>query len=255
MMEFSRREAFLTIALPVFLGVAMLVAWQLATQWWAISPVILPAPSNVVSAFFSTWATLMKHAWITGSESLLAFALATLLGVVIAALLILYGALRKAFYPHLIIFQIIPKVALAPLFVVWLGYESASRLSYAVFVSFFPVVLATMTGLTRADAGAVRLAGALTASRLQTLLHIEAMYALPYFFNGLKIAASMSVIGIVIGEFISSKDGLGHYILVAQSRSETAHIFTAVFVLCLVGLIPYGIAVACERSVKAWWRG
>jgi NitT/TauT family transport system permease protein len=255
MMSPSQREQFLTFALPTIFGLGLLIAWQVAVRAFGVSAVILPAPSDVIEAFGGTFGELMHHARVTGSESLVAFALATVLGVVTAVALVSSAAAMEAFYPHLVIFQIIPKIALAPLFVVWLGYESASRLSYSVFISFFPVALATMTGLKRADANVLRLVKALTATRWQTMLHVQLPYSLPYFFNGLKIAATMSVIGIVVGEFISSKEGLGHYILVAQSRSETAHIFTAIVVLCVVGLIPYGIAVACERAVRRWWRG
>jgi len=254
-MNAGRRERVLDFALPAALGLALLAAWQLATRMFNVPGVILPAPSDVLAAFGSTYGELMRNAWITGLEALAAFVLATVLGVAIALFMVCSSFAMEAFYPHLVLFQIIPKVALAPLFVVWLGFESASRLSYSIFISFFPITLATMAGLMRADANVLRLARALTASRWQTLVHVQIPYAMPYFFNGLKIAATMSVIGIVVGEFISSQEGLGHYILVAQSRSDTAHIFTAVIVLCLVGLIPYGIAAACEHLMKKRWRG
>ncbi|MEP9379469.1 ABC transporter permease [Aquabacter sp. CN5-332] len=251
----DRREHILTLALPVLLGVAVLGVWQVVTQAFSISPVLLPAPSDIVSSFDDIAGTLARNAWVTGSEALVAFFLSAILGVVAALVLTSSAVVFQAFYPHVVMFQIIPKIALAPLFVFWLGFDSPSRLSYSIFISFFPVALATMTGLNRADANALRLSRALTASRWQILFQVQVPYALPYFFSGLKIAATMSVIGIVVGEFISSKRGLGHYILYSQSHSETAHIFAAMVVLCIVGLIPYGIAIGGERLARKWWRG
>jgi len=254
-MNAIRREKALDIALPTALALLLLATWHVTSQVFNVPSVILPAPTDVLAAFGDTYGELLRNAWTTGGEALQAFALATVLGVAIAIVMVCCAFAMEAFYPHLVFFQIIPKVALAPLFVVWLGFESASRLSYSVFISFFPITLATMAGLVRADATVLRLARALTATRWQVLVHVQIPYALPYFFSGWKIAATMSVIGIVVGEFISSKEGLGHYILVAQSRSDTAHIFAAIIVLCLVGLIPYGIAVGCEQIMKKRWRG
>lgn len=249
------RERVLGVALPVLTGVLVLAGWQAATRVLAIPAVLLPAPADVAAAFAQTAGSLGRDALATGSESLWAFLLSAVTGAAVALVLAASAPLSEACRPHLVIFQIIPKIALAPLFVLWLGYDWPQRLTYAVFISFFPVALATATGLQRADANALRLARALTASRLQTLFRVRAPYALPYFCAGVKIAATMSVIGIVVGEFISSERGLGHAILAAQSRSETAQMFAALAVLCVTGLVPYGIAMAAERLARAWWRG
>lgn len=251
----NRREQVLALVLPVLSGLGILAAWQLAARLLDISPVLLPAPTDILASFGEIAGPLASNALQTGSDTLIAFAISALLGVAAALILTSSAVVFEAFYPHIVMFQIIPKVALAPLFVAWLGYQSTSRLSFAVFVAFFPVVLATMTGLNRADANALRLSRALTASPWQILFQVKIPYALPYFFTGLKIAATMSVIGVVIGEFISSEAGLGRYILFAQSHSETAHIFAAIAVLCLVGFVPYAIAVAGEQLARRWWRG
>lgn len=251
----AARERALAVALPAATAVVVLAVWQATTRVLAIPAVLLPAPSDVVAALGDMAGGLARDAVVTGSEALWAFLLSAALGVVAALALAASRPVFEACYPHLVTFQIIPKIALAPLFVLWLGYDSPSRLAYAVFISFFPVALATTTGLNRADAGALRLSRALTANRLQILFQVQAPYALPYFCSGLKVAATMSVIGIVVGEFISSQRGLGHAILYAQSRSETADMFAALVVLCVTGLVPYGIAVAVERLIGAWWRG
>jgi NitT/TauT family transport system permease protein len=141
------------------------------------------------------------------------------------------------------------------LFVFWLGIAASSRLTYAVFISFFPVALSTMAGLARTDVNMVRLCQALTAKRWQIFFFVRVPYALPYFFSGVKVAATISVIGIVVGEFISAREGLGYYIELAGSRGETAHIFDALIILCMIGLLLYGITLQAERMVRKWWRG
>jgi NitT/TauT family transport system permease protein len=246
-------EAAYALGLPLVLGVAVLVGWQLAVRLTGISPVIVPAPTDIVRSFGSIAGDLLHHGWATGSEALFAFILSVLFGVA-AALLLGFSTLAfETFYPGLVVFQIIPKIALAPLFTFWLGIASTSRLSCAVFISFFPVTLATMTGLKRADVNALRLCQALGASRLQTFVSVQIPYALPYFFSGAKVAATMSIIGIVVGEFISANAGLGYYMLRAQSYGETAHLFAAILVLCCIGLFLYIIPVQAERWVRRWW--
>ncbi len=216
---------------------------------------ILPAPTDIVHSFDGIGGVLARHAWATGSESVVAFVLATLLGAGVAILLSLSRLAFEAFYPHILLFQLIPKIALAPLFTFWLGIAAPSRLTYATFISFFPVALAMMTGLARADANVLRLCRSLTATRWQTFFAVQIPYSLPYFFSGLKVASTMAVIGIVVGEFISAREGLGFYILYAGSRGETAHIFAAMAVLCVIGLVLYGVTAQAERMMQAWWRG
>ena len=152
----------------------------------------------------------------------------------------------ETFYPHVVLLQLIPKIALAPLFTFWLGIGATSRLTYAVFISFFPVTLATMTGLARADANALRLCRAVSASAWQTFVSVRIPYSLPYFLTGVKVAATMSVIGIVIGEFISAKEGLGFYILLAGSRGETANVFAG-----LLGALHSRAAAVCGMAAEA----
>jgi NitT/TauT family transport system permease protein len=162
--------------------------------------------------------------------------------------------LREMLYPNLIVFQLIPKIALAPLFVIWLGIDAPSRLVFSTFISFFPVAIGTLTGLLGTNPNAIRLCRSLTASPGQIFRHVQVPYALPFFFSGMRVAATLSVIGIIVGEFISSKHGLGSYILLAGSRAETARIFAALVVLCAIGLALYGAIAALEWNVRRSWR-
>jgi NitT/TauT family transport system permease protein len=248
-------ESLYAIGLPAGIAAAVVAVWQAGVMVSGVSPVILPAPADVLSAFDGTMGELVQQSWATGSEALLAFLLSCTFGLAAAIVLSSSVIAFEAFYPNLVVFQIIPKIALAPLFTFWLGIAAPARLTYAVFISFFPVALSTMTGLARANTNALRLCRALGASRWQTFFAIKVPYSLPYFFSGAKIAATMSVIGIVVGEFISADQGLGYYILRAQSYGQTPRIFAALVFLSALGLLLYLLPMGAERLMRKWWYG
>jgi len=145
---------------------------------------------------------------------------------------------------------LIPKVALAPLFVVWLGIGSESRVAFAAFVSFFPVVISAAVGFANAETSALRLCRSLTASEWQSFAMVRFPFALPAIFSGMKIAMTMAIIGVIIGEFISAQAGLGFYILYVSSRMETALIFAALLVLCVIGMALFGAVALAEQLVR-----
>jgi len=249
------RERALSFALPLATAAVFLGGWQVVAKGWAVPAVILPAPSDILHALGGDYADLLLQAVYTGSESLLACVLSGLLGAVVAAGLATSPLMRDMLYPNLVAFQLIPKIALAPLFVIWLGIDSPSRVVFSIFISFFPVAIGGLTGLLATNPSAVRLCQSLTASRWQIFRHVQVPYALPFFFSGMKVAATLSVIGIVVGEFISSKHGLGSAILLAGSRAETARIFAALVVLCAIGLALYGMVAWAESRVRKAWSG
>ncbi|HVY15815.1 MAG TPA: ABC transporter permease [Rhodopila sp.] len=236
-------------------AIVLLVVWQAATRIWSIQPVILPAPTDVLHQLAIAWPDLLRESVYTGVESFAACALSAVLGGGVAAMLASSPLLRDILYPNLVAFQLIPKIALAPLFVIWLGIDAPSRLTFSVFISFFPVAIGTLTGLLDTNPNVIRLCRSLTATRSQIFRQVQVPYALPFFFSGLKVAATLSVIGIIIGEFISSKRGIGSYILLAGSRAETARIFAALLVLCVIGLAQYGVIAYLETRVRKAWRG
>ncbi len=251
----ARREHALTLALPVATALVFLILWQAATRIWAVPRVILPAPSDVLFQLSVAWPDLLRESVYTGVEAFAACVLSGLLGAAVAAALASSPLLRDILYPNLVAFQLVPKIALAPLFVIWLGIDAPSRLTFSVFISFFPVAIGTLTGLLDTNPNVIRLCQSLTATRGQIFRAVQVPYALPFFFSGLKVAATLSVIGIIIGEFISSKRGIGSYILLAGSRAETARIFAALVVLCVIGLTQYGLIAYLETRVRKAWRG
>jgi NitT/TauT family transport system permease protein len=236
------------VILPVATAAAVLLLWQIAVMALRVPAVILPSPTEIAYDLWRGWPVLLYHALPTTLDSLMAFCMATALVVGIA---ITYSPLlRDMLYPNLVLFQLIPKIALAPLFVVWLGISSESRVAFAAFVSFFPIVISAALGFASTEATTLRLCRSLTASEWQSFVMVRFPFALPAIFSGMKIAMTMAIIGVIIGEFISAKAGLGFYILYASSRMETGIIFAALFVLCVIGVGLFGAVALAEMLVR-----
>ena len=234
------------IVLPILLAAAVLVIWEFWVRLAHIPAVILPAPSAIIDIMLSQHEILLRHAIPTVLESAGGFALASILGIGLAVWLSYSRTAREALYPNLVFFQLIPKIALAPLFIIWLGIGSESRLAFSVFISFFPIIIATLAGSNNVDRNMVRLCQSLTASEWQTFKSVKFPSALPYIFSGMKVAMTLAIIGVIIGEFITAQRGLGYLIVFATARAETGVAMAAIVVLCGGGLLLYGIVALAE---------
>jgi NitT/TauT family transport system permease protein len=235
------------VALPLGLAMLVLASWQIIVMAAKIPPVILPAPIAIGQYIVSRFDILMTHAVPTTLESLAAFVLAAMLGVALAILISYSTVAREALYPNLVFFQLIPKIALAPLFIIWLGIGPQSRIAFGVFIAFFPVVIATTAGLTSVDKSMLRLCRSLTATEWQVFTHVRFPAALPHIFSGMKIAITLAIIGVIIGEFITAQAGLGYLIVFATARADTEVSMAAIVVLCVCGLLLYGLVALAER--------
>jgi NitT/TauT family transport system permease protein len=242
-----------TIALPIALSLFVLVAWEFVVRFAKVPAAILPPPSAIFEQLATHYALLLKHAVPTTLETLLAFGLSIPLGVFIAAVMTWSPVINKAVYPNVIFFQLIPKIALAPLFIVWLGIGLPSRTTFSIFISFFPILVATAAGLQSVPRDMLRLCRSVGASDWQVLVHVRFPTALPFLFSGMKVAVTLSIIGIVVGEFIASQQGLGYLILFASSRLQTDLSLACIAVLCAVGLGLYGLVVLSERAAMRWY--
>jgi len=212
------------VLLPVATALLFLLAWQAITVYAGISPVILPPPTMVL-------------------EQLIA----------LAGLMVYSTLAYQALYPNIVFFQLIPKIALAPLFIVWLGIGSPSRVTFSVFICFFPILVATAAGLQSVETTMLRLCRSLRMSQWQVLIRVRFPTSPPYIFSGMKVAVTLAIIGIVVGEFIASQQGLGYLILFASSRQQTDLALACIAVLCAVGLALYGGVVLCEKAVMRWY--
>jgi NitT/TauT family transport system permease protein len=235
-----------SIVLPLGLAFIVLAGWQLAVMIGHIAPVILPSPISIVRYIIERYDILLMHAIPTTVESAVGFILATLLGVALAIIITYSTLAREALYPNLVFFQLIPKIALAPLFIIWLGIGSQSRIAFSVFIAFFPVVIATTAGFMSVDRSMLRLCRALTASEWQIFTSVRFPSALPYIFSGMKIAITLAIIGVIIGEFITAQAGLGYLIIFATARADTEVSMAAIVVLCVCGLLLYGLVAFGE---------
>jgi NitT/TauT family transport system permease protein len=239
------------LALPVATAFLFLAAWQMIAVLGHISPAILPPPTMVLAQLTENFSLIMKHTYPTTVETLLAFGISIPLGIVLAALLVYSTVAQQALYPNIIFFQLIPKIALAPLFIVWLGIGPSSRITFSVFICFFPILIATAAGLRAVETNMLRLCRSLRMSEWQVLVRIRFPTSPPYIFSGMKISVTLAIIGVVVGEFIASQQGLGYLILFASSRQQTDLALACIAVLCVVGLLLYGLVVVAERAVTA----
>ena len=237
------------VGLPVVSTVLLLLLWEALVRYYKVPVSLLPAPSMLYERFLQTYPTIFAQAIPTTIETLLGFVLATILGMLLAIALTYSRLLDAALYPGVIFFQLIPKIALAPLFIVWLGIGTESRLAFSIFISFFPIVVATMAGLRSTPPEMLRLCHALTATKWQLFILVRLPFAVPYIFSGMKIAVTFAMIGVIIGEFITAQRGLGFIIIFASSQADTALILVAIAMLCVVGLGLYGVVALVERMV------
>ncbi|HEX3953292.1 MAG TPA: ABC transporter permease [Stellaceae bacterium] len=243
------------VGLPVVFAVAVLVAWECFCRLAAVSPVLLPPPSAVWAVLRDNPGILLDQATPTMFETILSFALASGFGVALAVVMTLSARVREAIYPNIVMFQLIPKIALAPLFIVWLGVGSTSIVTVGVFIAFFPVVVSTITGLVAVKPDVLQLCRSLNASEWQTFRMARFPYAMPFVFAGMKVGVTMAIIGVVVGEFITAQAGLGYIIMFASSAGETATVLAAIVMLCGIGLGLYGLVAIGEMAVRRWFGG
>jgi NitT/TauT family transport system permease protein len=243
------------VLLPLGFAVVTTLAWEILCRVARISPELLPPPSAVWAVLADNYEILLQQAVPTAIEALASFALATLLGVGLAVAVTFSAWVREALYPHIVMFQLIPKIALAPLFIVWLGVGSESCIVVAIFIAFFPVVVSTATGLVSAKPEVLLLCRSLTASEWQMFRLARFPYAMPFVFAGMKVGVTMAMIGVIVGEFITAQAGLGYIIMFASSAGETATVLAAIVLLCAIGLVLFGLVALGEAAMQRWYGG
>jgi NitT/TauT family transport system permease protein len=244
---------FARLVLPV-VGLALLgLAWHVYVVAFHVPTAVLPRPDLVGNAIVDNWRLLVSEGETTLLESLYGFLLAFALGVPLAVMIAASPTLNLMFYPLLIATQSVPKVALAPLLLVWLGVGMESKLAIAWLVAFFPIVVDTATGLRNTPAELIDLATSVRASGWQTFWKIRFPAALPFVLSGCKVAITLAVIGAVIGEFVGSNEGLGNLLLVANSQVNEPLAFAALFALAVLGIGLYAAVAAVEFALSPWF--
>ena len=239
---------------PIVAGLLGLLGWQLLSNLSGLPDFILPSPVQVGGRFLQAVAdgSLLRNSLVTLSEVLLGLlagmVFATLLGYLIAK----SRMFERVVSPFLVASQAVPIVAIAPLLVIWFGQGILSKVLICALIVFFPVLVNTVVGLRAVPRSLNELMRSLRASRWQMLLHLEIPSALPVFLGGLRIGATLSVIGAIVGEFVGADKGLGFLINVGRGQYDTALVFVAVFTLVGLALTLYGIVIYLEHRLLAW---
>ncbi len=228
------------------------VLWEVVVRLFQIPSFLIPAPSAIWQEFASRVELYANHTWITLYETLLGFLLAVVLGILAAIAIVYSRVLQSVVYPVILILQIVPKVAIAPLLLIWVGYGLQSKAVIALLVAFFPVVVSTATGMRAADPELLDLVKVLKGSRWQEFVKIRFPYSLPFIFSGLKVAITLAVIGAIIGEFVGGNEGLGYLIVIANAELKTAMSFSSFILLSVMGLVLFGLIVVLERLMVQW---
>lgn len=237
---------------PVVLIALVLVLWELTVRSASVPAIVLPAPSTIAATVVENFDVLALNAWATLSEAALAAVLAIVGGSLVAVGITQSALLSRAILPYILFSQVIPKIALAPLLVVWLGIGAPARLALAFAISFFPMVIDVAAGLTSVSEERLRLARALGASRWQVLRYLRVPSAVPFFFTGAKIAVTSAIIGIIVGEFIAADRGLGFLVFDSTNRLQTPLALASALTVSLIGLLFFAVVVVAERLLVRW---
>lgn len=232
--------------------IALAALWEGGVRWFGIKSYLLPALSDIAIAFWNARDLLLEHGLVTLGEVLSGFTAAAVLGVALAATIYVLPVARSTLYPLVIALQSIPKIGLAPLMVVWLGYGFSSKLVMAFLFAFFPIVISTLGGLASVPANLEEHFRALGASRWTMFRRLQVPAAMPNFMDGCKVAMPLAVIGAIVGEFVGSNNGLGNVILIATGSSQTALTFAALLAVTLLSLALFYIVELLSKFI--WWR-
>jgi len=240
-------------ALYPLAGVAVILAlWQFYTKTFGVSRIVLPSPSDIFWASVQRYDLLIRETWPTLLESVYGFGLAVVIGIPLAVCVANSRTLNLVLYPILVATQSIPKVAIAPIILVWFGLGMESKLAIAFLVAFFPIVVDTATGLRSTPSGLLELARALRASPFQVFAKVQFPAALPFIFSGAKVAVTLAVIGAVIGEFVGSVGGLGNLLLTANSQLDSPLAWAALIWLSILGVVLFAAVALAERLLMPW---
>ncbi len=234
----------------VLLAGTVLLGWQLAVPLLGLSEFVLPTPYAIGKRIVTESSLLASHGYITLFEVLAGFFAGLVIGVPLALAIFYSKAFERAVYPLLVALQTVPKIALAPILVLYLGYGWAPKITLAFLISFFPIVISTVVGLQSLEPALVNMVRSMGATESQVFFKVRLPSALPSIFGGLKVAVSLAVIGAIIGEYIAAERGLGYLQLQANAQFDTTLNFATVVTISLVGVLLYFVIAFIEDKVS-----
>ncbi|MGH7661308.1 MAG: ABC transporter permease [Vulcanimicrobiaceae bacterium] len=247
-----RARAWGEVLLPYVVFAALLGIWELLCDTGKIPQYLLPSPSQIAEATWAWRGVLAGHLWVTCYEVVLGFLLAVAVGIPLAVLIVYSNLARRVTMPLLLIFQSVPKVALAPLILLWIGYGASSKVLIAMITAFFPIIINTSTGMASVEPELLELTRSLNAPTLKVFWKVRLPWSMPYVFSAMKVAMTLSVIGAVVAEFVGSDRGLGYFILTMSTNVRTALVFAAIALLSILGNSLFALVSAAERYFCPW---
>jgi NitT/TauT family transport system permease protein len=253
----TARQRRVELPLTILLAVLFVGGWQWAIWFFSIAPIIIPGPIAVAVALRDGILSgeLPAHFIVTFGEVMMGFIVGAVLGLAWGVLVGLSPLMERVVYPYIVAFQTVPKVAIAPIIVIWFGYGMSSKVIITATIAFFPVLANTIVGLRAAPRDQVELMIALTASRWQIFRLVRFPQALPYIFVGLDVAIVLAVIGAIVGEFVGAQSGLGYLILQRDFNLDMAGVFAILLILSALGIGLHLLVTKLRRHIVFWMEG
>ena len=233
--------------LPALSILALLAVWEILVRALNVPTYVLPAPSRVLTALWEDRESLLHHSGITVCEALSGMGISLALALVLGVLMDISAGLKACLYPILVVTQTIPMIVLSPILILYLGFGAAPKILTVVLMCFFPVVVGFADGMQQIDPGYVNLIRAYGGSRLQVYTQVKIPYALPSLFSGLKVAATYSIGGAVVGEWVASQAGIGYYLLRVKNSYALDKMFASVLVIILLSMMMNGLILLLQR--------
>lgn len=237
---------------PIIFVVLLLIIWQVVVTAGGIEKYIMPAPTDVIKVLVTEFKTMVPHILATLYEGMVGFLIAIVLSIILAIIMDRFSLIKKALYPVLVISQTIPTVALAPLFIIWFGFGALPKIIVVVIVCFFPIVISIVDGLEGVDKDLINHFKLMGASKLKVFLHLKLPYGMINFFSGMRIAATYSIMGAVIGEWLGGDKGLGVYMTRARSAYALDKMFAAIVIIVVISMAIFLLVSIMEKVFTPW---
>lgn len=240
------------LAYPVGTILVIMALWEWACWQFTVPEYLLPPPTSVLATIVRRFDLLAMHTMVTTGEIIAGFLLSIVVGGVLALMIVNFRPFERAIYPLLVISQAVPKVAIAPLFIVWLGFGWEPKVLVAVLIAFFPIVVDLVAGIRSVPPSMRKLALSMGAGTYVTLSKFLIPHALPHLFSGLKVAVTLAVSGAIIGEFVGADRGLGYLLLFANGQLDTKLLFATIMVLSVIGIVLFYLLLLIEAWLMPW---
>lgn len=247
------KDRSLSIALPILTGVFFIASWALYVEISGVRPLSLPSPFAVADRLWANREILARNTWTTLKATLIGYFVSVLLGMIVATAVHTSRRIEQAIVPWLVVSQMVPLPAIAPLFVLWTGFDIRPRVMLIALVCFFPIAVSMIDGLRSVEPGLLDVLRTLRASKWQRFRLAQFPAALPSTFSGLRVAAAYAVLGAVFGEWVGSNSGLGYLIIAFNSQLRTADMLGVVVLLSVIGVVLFGTVTVVERLVLPWY--